>query len=237
MNKQWLTLTAPLWNSIVMKPDDEGEGTSDGDDAAAAADTSDVKDDTTADDKAADDTKEASADDDKADDKDVKGDDAEPVHDTVSLENLKLPEGMEVDDKIAGKFLDILNNAKLSPIERGQAFIDLQAESIAAASEQASELWNTTQQEWQEAVRNDSALGGGKLEGTLSEAAKVIDQFGNGAFRDMLDMTGAGNHVEMVRFLHNVAQIVNEGGPASGSPANSGRDPAETLYPNQGKAS
>lgn len=157
---------------------------------------------------------------------------AEPL----TAESIKLPEGFETNDEVTGKFLGILNNAELDPKGRAQQLIDLQAEVMKAASERGHELWRETQDKWANEVKADPELGGDKLGPKLAGVTKLIDAYGSNELRDVLDLTGAGNNIHVVRFLSKIAdQLVTEGGPVVGRPADVARDPASVLYPNQGK--
>lgn len=134
------------------------------------------------------------------------------------------------------KFLGIMNNAEMTPAQRAQELVNLQAEVLKQASGKSSELWKATQDKWQEDIRKDPDVGGEKLEPVLAGITKLIDKYGSNELREVFDTTGAGNNVHVVKFLNAVAkELVVEGAPAVGSVARGARDHADIIYPNQGK--
>lgn len=152
----------------------------------------------------------------------------------LTAEALTLPEGFELDEKAATSFLDIMNNAELSPIDRANALINLQADLGRAASEAGSKAWEEQQEAWQQEVADDQEIGGQNLEKTISNIGGLLDRFGNDEVRKAFDQTGAGNNPHVVRFLNAVATVLGEGKPAPGNlPANGApKTAAEVLYPN-----
>lgn len=150
--------------------------------------------------------------------------------------DLKFPEGMTVADSHRDGFLGILNNRALSPGEQAQALIDLQATVAKEASEAGSQAWTEMQTQWQSDVKNDPEIGGAKLDATLSSIGKVIDQYGSAELRAVMDLTGAGNNVHVVKFLANVAKQLTEGGPVqSAQPTTPEASLASILYPTMQK--
>ena len=125
----------------------------------------------------------------KAVDKDEKkvaeGDDS-----PLTMDNFKLPEGFEVNDKQAETFLGLLNDKEMSAAEKGQALLNLQTEALSAASDKISQDYIDTQTEWREAVEKDPTVGGDKLDGHLADAAKVLDAYADDEFRQLLASCG-----------------------------------------------
>lgn len=150
----------------------------------------------------------------------------------LTADDLKFPEGMQVADADRDGFLGILNNRALSPSEQAQALIDLQAKVSKEASEAGSQAWTEMQTQWQNDVRNDPEIGGAKLDANLASIGKLIDQYGSDELRAVMDLTGAGNNVHVVKFLANVARQLTEGGPVqSAQPPAQQQSLASILYP------
>lgn len=152
----------------------------------------------------------------------------------LTVEALTVPEGVELSPEVSGKFVEILNNAELSPNDRANALLELQADAMKAASEQSSALWQETQQQWQDEVRNDPEIGGEKLDQNLANVRKFLDEYGSPELDDVMAMTGVGNNIHMARFMVKLAKNFTEGQPLSGRPASQAKDAASVLYPNQG---
>ena len=137
---------------------------------------------------------------------------AEPV-----VFDLTLPEGLEVTDAEQFKAFQKLLSEKTGSKENAQEMLNyIAAEKTkleTAAAENQRKVWADTNKEWQEKVKTDPVVGGAKLNENLGRISSVIDQFGKDipTLRQTLTMTGAGNHPDVVRFLHNVSQALKEG--------------------------
>lgn len=155
---------------------------------------------------------------------------AEPL----TAEAITLPDGFTPNEPVMTEFLGIMNNAEASPKERAQSLIDLYAKVQQEASEKGSQLWNETQTKWQEDTRKDPEVGGAKLEPALAGISKLIDAYAPNPreMREVFEVTGAGNHPLMVKFLNKIAhKLVVEGGPANGGPpARNASGGLETIY-------
>lgn len=150
----------------------------------------------------------------------------------LTVESLKFPEGVELDKETSIKFLDIMNDVKLSPGDRAQALVDLQANLMTSAQEAGSVAWNTLQDKWQAEVKADPDIGGAKFQETLTSVGKLMDQFGTQELRDAFDYTGAGNNPHVIKFLAKVAGMLTEGGHVSGAPTGQSQaTAAQLLYP------
>lgn len=153
----------------------------------------------------------------------------------IKVEDIKLPEGVELDNDLATGFVDLVNTHKISP-ELQQALIDLQSKSMQALSAKDSENWTKTQGEWETQIKADPEYGGTKFEATMSNVGKFVNTFGDDAAKEAFDVTGAGNHPAIIKMLAKAAVLITEGThvPAD-TPGEGKKDAASILYPNQGK--
>lgn len=166
--------------------------------------------------------------------KPAEGEKKEAAPEPLTVEAIKLPEGFEVDQPVMENFLGLLNDDKLSRNELAQKLVDLQIEAFQQASERASSEWDTLQTKWQEEVKTDSEVGGPKLERTLAEANRIVDQLGTPELKAVLATTGIGNNVHFVRWLTKIAPFVTEAPPVSGTgPGSQSRYTKDNLYPDQ----
>lgn len=130
----------------------------------------------------------------------------------VKYEPFKLPEGFQVDEKDMGELTGILGEAKV-PQEAGQKLVDLYVREMEkiATTQQAS--WQKTLDDWKNDVLADPELGGNRLQTVLKRCGSVLEQFGTPELRKMLEVSGMGNNIEMVRFVNKVAEFVGEPKP------------------------
>lgn len=149
----------------------------------------------------------------------------------LTAEDISFPEGLEVPDELRDEFLTVVNDGELSPKDRAQALIDLQAKAAQQASEMASQQFADQQQQWQDEVRNDAEIGGAKFDATISGISRLVDQYGSDEFVQVMAATGAGNNIHVVRFFHQLAQKLNEPAPVTGQPVATQGDAASRLFP------
>lgn len=171
----------------------------------------------------------------KANDADPKpGDEPKPSAEPLKAEDIVIPEGFEVDEGLRDKFLEVANKHGLSK-EVAADLVKLQSEAAEAFSARGNELWQQTQEQWQTDARNDPEIGGTKLDENLATCARLLDKFGNDKLREAFDLTGIGNHPEMIRFLAKVGANFREGSLITGDPGASGQSVAARLYPSMNK--
>jgi hypothetical protein len=156
---------------------------------------------------------------------------AAPASEPLTLEAIKFPEGFTVDDEASKSFLEVMNDDKLSGAERAQKLIDLQSGLMQKVATETQTAWENMQMQWQDQVRADPEIGGEKLAPTLGEVSKLVDKYGSPELRQVFDLTGAGNHPQVIKFLHNIAKDLSEGGPVLGAPAVAKEALADRMYP------
>lgn len=150
----------------------------------------------------------------------------------LTAADITIPEGLEVHETLRDEALAIVNNRELSPKEQLQGLIDLQGKLAKDASETISKTWEDTQKAWQDEVKADPTIGGDKLQTSLAAVNKLVTEYGDDKLVEAFALTGAGNNVHVIRFLHSIAGKLLEGGavPAQ-SPANQESDKALRMFP------
>lgn len=158
----------------------------------------------------------------------------------------ELPETLKMDDATKGKLHEGLDAFRTDPTNP-QKLVDLHNEVVSKVVEDIRkgqyDTFNTTRKGWQDQVRADEELGGAGFETTMRAVARMRDMFvppnRREAFNEMLRVTGAGDHPEMVRMLRTAARFYDEPAMAPQNikpPANIGKPPrgrgAADLYPN-----
>lgn len=154
----------------------------------------------------------------------------------VAATDIKLPDGVTVDEPTMTSFLEIVNDQKLTPAERSQKLVDLQVSALQKASEAGSQAWADMQTQWQTEVKSDKDLGGANLQTTLDGIAKLVEAYGSPELVNVMNITGAGNNIHVIRFVNKIAAKLNEGAPiAPGAPASVPQSAAERLFPSMAK--
>lgn len=160
---------------------------------------------------------------DKADDKPV-----EPL----KIEDLKLPEGIELAPEAAGKFTELANELKL-PAEGAQRLLDMHVAQLQEAANAPVRYFNEMQANWVTEVKRDPEIGGENFETMRQTVAKVFDnpKFADPKVREALEFTGAGNNPAIVRTLYRMSKALSEGSAVNGNPSDSKKSAAEVMYP------
>lgn len=156
---------------------------------------------------------------------------APPPYTPLDMTAFKMPEGFAVDETSSTEFLKIVNDARL-PAPVAQNMIELQAKYLHGAEEAANKQWEDTQTAWKEQIAKLPEIGGSNLAATEVAIAKVLDAHGSPELRQMLDITGAGNHPTMVVFLHKLSKLLNEDQLTTGRvDPGAQKTRAERMYP------
>lgn len=65
-------------------------------------------------------------------------------------------------------------------------------------------------EKWAEAAKADKEIGGDKFNENVEMSKRVIEKFGNDAFKEALNNTGLGNHPELIRVFSKIAKAFGE---------------------------
>ncbi len=141
--------------------------------------------------------------------------------------DLAMPEGVQLDKAAADEFTTIAKELKLDQAA-AQKLADVGAKMAQRQAENHAKLVES----WVEQVKTDKDVGGDKLDENLGVARKALETFGSPELRDVLNMTGFGNHPEVIRAFYKIGKAISEDRFVSGSPKGSEADPAKTLFPN-----
>lgn len=148
---------------------------------------------------------------------------------------LKAPEGMELDASAMDAAAPIFKDLGLTN-DQAQKLTDVYAEQMARIAQQQRDTWVKQHEGWVSSMKSDAEYGGDTFTASLGKMAHVIDKtMGEQApaFKQMLDITGAGNHPEMARFLYRVGKALGEDGFVRGNNAGamSENDLAKSMFP------
>ena len=198
---------------------------SDGADAAEDADTSEDNADT--------DT-EADADAEGSDtDEDGGEDDGDEDDETGAPEEYKaweVPEGFELDEAKNTDFKAWAKEQNYTQAQ-AQAALDRYAKETTDAAKANEAAWAAVHEEWISTAKADKEIGGDAYDASVAAGAKAIAQFGTPELREALNLTGAGNHPEMIRFCARIGKALENDKFERGEPQVEPEDTVDVLYP------
>lgn len=138
--------------------------------------------------------------------------------------SFKAPDGVKLDPERVAEFTTLAQELKLPP-EKAQALVDMAARiEVKRAADHVAQV-----KAWGDEVRADKELGGDKLPAALAVAQKAID-LGPPELRDLLDLTGLGNHPAVFRWAHAVGKALSEDTFRGGNPPAPAASMADRLY-------
>jgi hypothetical protein len=137
------------------------------------------------------------------------------------------------------EFTAIAKEAGL-PQATAQKVVDLQVKvqqkSAEAMQQRIAEHYEPvggTPDKWQELAKSDKEIGGDKFEENRTIAAAARDRFGTPLLKKVLDVTGAGDHPEVLRFFLRVGKAISEDGFVPGRGGSGSKSDAEVFYGKQ----
>lgn len=149
---------------------------------------------------------------------------------------LKLPEGVKVDEKLVGDFKNVAKELGLKS-EGAQKLMDLHLDYVNRLEKEFREVVTKQADEWYEAIKVDPDVGGSKLKETAASIQRAVQKFGDKDFKQAVDEMGLGNWPPLVKLLTRIGASLKddtsttEAKPAS-TPANDDDAFARALYPN-----
>ena len=164
-----------------------------------------------------------------------------------SYESFTIPEGLSLDEARTKEFTDILADLEIKSKadhalfqEFGQKAVDFHVaemqKTVEALTKANLESWENTKNEWKDTFMKDPELGGNRWQTTVDSAKSFIRTHGGteaqqAEFRDLMNMSGVGNHPAMIRLLANAGLAMKEGRPlAAQAPASTPKSKVATMY-------
>lgn len=159
--------------------------------------------------------------------------------------DLKPPEGKELDPKLIEEITPLFKEMKLTN-EQAQKLTDFYNKTVLGAADNAYEAYEDMRTANRDTIIKDPTLGNG-TDGMKPEVTKniaeVMSRIGDKAtitaFKEAMDLTGAGDHPAFVKAFNTLGKLLAEGsavkagGPAAVvAPGAAPKSPAQALYPN-----
>ncbi|WP_143029605.1 hypothetical protein [Bradyrhizobium brasilense] len=147
-----------------------------------------------------------------------------------------VPETLKIDDATRGELHSALDAFRQDPAKGAQALIDLHNKAVTSFAEQSlanqHKAFNETRSGWARDVLADEEIGGAGHQTAMRAIARMRDLFvpekERAAFDQFLRVTGAGDHPQFLKLLHQAARYIDEPSmpPAGAKPtANNGKPP------------
>ena len=151
-----------------------------------------------------------------------------------------LPDTIKMDDALKGTFHAALDLVRSDPNKGVQALIDLHNQTMQQFADQTYQnqvsTFNDTRRGWVTQTMADDELGGAGHQTSMAAIARMRDllvpESRREAFNSFLAVTGAGDHPEFLRILHNAARIYDEAPmppPGARPPPNIGKPKGSGL--------
>lgn len=122
---------------------------------------------------------------------------------------------VELDVEAANAFAPVLKKHGITQDAVNEILPVLMAE-FDRQDNQISEMYTAQRESWLSQAKSDKEFGGVNFEPNLAVAQKAMGRFGSPALKELLNQTGLGNHVEVLKLFHKVGQQISEDGHVSG---------------------
>lgn len=162
----------------------------------------------------------------------------------IKIEDIKLPEGYELDKDAAAAALPVFHELKIDAAGASK-LVALYNDLAAKAQEAPYKAWEELNAKWQADAKADAELGPifPQVKESISRALDVaLTPEQRSEFSKAMDLTGAGNHPAFIRAFYKLAEAFNEGkhvegkGPSEHGQNNRGHasppTAAQAMYPN-----
>lgn len=146
----------------------------------------------------------------------------------------KVPEGVQLDEALITEFTPVAKELNLDN-ESAQKLVDLYTKTRTADTQKLYDAWAQTHEKWVGEAKADKEIGGANFDANIAVAKKAMTAASLGGGEKLveaLNVTGAGNHPEIIRFFYKVGKLMSDdkfdtGKSQSGAPV----DKAAALYP------
>jgi len=127
--------------------------------------------------------------------------------------DLKMPEGVELDEKALEKFEPVLRELDLDNDQANKlatVFGEHMQATVEAHNQNITESWNETKSGWEESLKSDPDFGGNNYEKNVEIALQAVEQFGGDELKEAFEQTGMGSHPAMVKAFTAIGKAISE---------------------------
>jgi len=158
--------------------------------------------------------------------------------------NFTLPEGVKLEGETLKSAQELFKALNL-PQDGAQRLVDFHLGQIRAATEASSKAYDDMRAGWQTAAKADPEIGP-KMTQIKENVGRLYDAIADpklvGEFKQIMDLTGAGDNPAFIKVLNKLSSFVTEGRHVTGAqPSKFGQQApgtnerpstAHALYPN-----
>lgn len=176
----------------------------------------------------------------KTDQTDTKDDGKKKPDESVPEKyDLKVPEGMELDEVLLNEFSPLAKELKLTNDGAQKLVETMMPKVMSRFAEQQQAAWERTLETWVGEINADKEMGGENLKATKEAAEKALAKFGTKELSAMLGYRtaenpkglGLGNHPELVRVFAKIGKAMAEDSfHNSNSGSGGSKDAAEIMF-------
>lgn len=121
---------------------------------------------------------------------------------------LKLSEKSPLDATSLAR-IEALAKEKGMSQEQAQLLVQAEESSIVNFQTKQNESFAATKAQWAEAVQKDKEIGGENFKQSVALSSRVVDRFATEEFKKTLDLTGLGQHPEVVRVFARIGKAMS----------------------------
>lgn len=156
----------------------------------------------------------------------------EPEQYSLNWDEVTVPEGFTLEGELGTEFRSVAEELQFSAAQTTKV-LEMAGKLTSATLGGYEEAWNQKMDAWVNEIRNDPEIGGDKFSDSMQRVGAVVDAYGTKELRELLDTTGLGNNIHLVRFLAKIGDDFRTKPPVTTElPARSMQDRASRIYTN-----
>lgn len=121
---------------------------------------------------------------------------------------------VELDAESIKVFEPVLKEAGVTQDQLTKLLPAFHAE-LARQDKVISDLYMAQRESWETQAKSDKDFGGNRYQENVQVAQAALARFGSPALKDLLNETGLGNHVEVLKFFEKVGRQISEDKPTT----------------------
>ncbi len=158
---------------------------------------------------------------------------------SYDYKEVKLPEGMNLNEDMTGKFNDYASKMNLSQKGANDLMamaVELTEQTQKQTVAQLNQLNEAKIENYKQLLNADKEVGGAKLKETLTTANLAYEAFADEPTRELLAESGLTVHPKIVKMFHTIGlQMKQDNIHISKNPVGDKRTREDILYPSMNK--